>query len=338
MQIQYINNLRAVACFLVILTHSAMPAIDPKFGLFMVLFSLISSPSSELFVMISSCLLAPTKLDMKAFYKKRFAKLLPPFFFWSIVTLIIKYLLNHIDGQEIINRILLLPLVPASGIYWFVYTICGLYLIIPILSPWLKDCKKSELQTVIVIWLVTILLPYINLIFNRDIYHINGDYYFILVYYGGFIGYLFLGIYLRKYPMIFESKIKFIAFMIMLLSLGTLPVILAYAFDRNLLNLVRDNLSLTSAIYVIAIYTFFQNVKLYSKIEYFFNIIAKYSFGIYLIHFLVVRDLVWVVMEKFRFPHPLLETPFIAIISLLICLLIVKLIALLPKSNYIVGV
>lgn len=337
MQIQYINNLRAVACFLVILTHAAMPALDAKFGVFMVLFSLIASPSSELFVMISSCLLAPTKLSMKAFYKKRFAKLLPPFIFWSVVTLFIKFFQNQLTGQEVFNRILLIPFVPASGIYWFVYSICGLYLIIPIVSPWLKECKKKELLSVIIIWFITLLLPYLNLIFKQDIYKINGDYYFILVYFGGFIGYLFLGIYLRKYPLIFKNKLKFILFMFSLIIIGTLPVALAYAFNRNLLDLVRDNLSVTSVAFVIAIFCFFQNVKLPSGLELFFNTVAKYSFGIYLIHFIVVRDVVWRILENNRIPHPIIETPLLAILSLLLCLLIVKCISYLPKSKYIIG-
>lgn len=338
MQIQYINNLRAVACFLVILTHSAMPALDPKFGLFMVLFSLISSPSSELFVMISSCLLAPTKLDMKTFFRKRFSKLLPPFIFWSVVTLFIKFFQNQLTFQEVLNRVLLIPLVPASGVYWFVYTICGLYLVIPILSPWLKECKKKELLTVIIIWFITISLPFINLIFQQDIYKINGDYYFILVYYGGFIGYLFLGIYLKKYPVIFKNKLKFILFMLLLLVIGTLPIALAYTFNRGLLVLVRDNLSITSVVFVIVIFCFFQNVQLPKLLESFFNVVAKYSFGIYLIHFIVVRDIVWNLLKNNRISHPIIETPFLAILSLLLCLLIVKCISWLPKSKYIIGV
>jgi surface polysaccharide O-acyltransferase-like enzyme len=337
MLIQYINNLRAMACFLVILTHSAMPAIDISFGLYMVFFSLISSPSSELFVMISSSLLAPTKLDMVSFYKKRFSKLLGPFIFWSIIVLIINYYQNLFTFTEMMNRIILIPFVPATGIYWFVYTICGLYLLIPIISPWLDKSTKKELLLILSIWGLTIILPYLNLIFDREIYFINGDYYFILIYFGGFIGYLFLGVFLRKHPLIFSNKYKSLAFITILLLIGITPVLYGYIFNRDILVIAQDNLSITSVSFVIAIFCFFQNFKMPKNIELFFNIIAKYSFGIYLIHFIVIRDFIWYLLENNRISHPIIETPLIAITSLFTCLTIVKIISFFPKSKYIIG-
>jgi len=337
MPIQYINNLRAMACFLVILTHSAMPATDLSFGLYMVFFSLISSPSSELFVMISSSLLAPTKLDMVSFYKKRFSKLLGPFIFWSVIILIFNFYQNLFSFTEMLNRIILIPFVPATGVYWFVYTICGLYLLIPIISPWLDKSTKKELMIVLCIWGLTLFLPYLNLIFNKEIYDINGNYYFILVYFGGFIGYLFLGVYLRKYPLIFSNKFKPLVFITLLLLVGIAPVLYSYIINREILEITRDNLSITSVSFVIAIFSFFQNFKMPSFIEYFFNIVAKYSFGIYLIHILVIRDFVWLFLENNRMSHPLIETPVIAITSLFICLIIVKIISTFPKSKYIIG-
>ncbi|GAA4114411.1 acyltransferase [Aquimarina addita] len=337
MQIQYINNLRAVACYLVVLTHSAMPALDPSFGMFMVLFSIISSPSSELFIMISSSLLAPAKLDMLSFYRKRFDKLLWPFFFWSIVLLVIGYFKNGSSITELITRILQIPLVPATGIYWFIYVIAGLYLIIPIISPWLKNCSKKELGTILLFWGITLLLPFYNVIAEKDLYKMDGDYYFTFVYLGGFIGYLFLGVYLRRYPIIFTSKLKNILFIILTTILGTLPILYAYIINRNAIEPLYDHLSISSVFYVLAIYCFFQNFEIPPYLQKMFNAIAKYSFGIYLIHIIVIRDVIWKLLENFRIPHPIIETPLISIFSLIICFYIVKAITFLPKSKYIIG-
>lgn len=49
-RLYYIDNLRVLACFLVLLTHSTMPAVMPeKEGFWMFVISFIGSPSSELF-------------------------------------------------------------------------------------------------------------------------------------------------------------------------------------------------------------------------------------------------------------------------------------------------
>ncbi len=337
MKIQYINNLRAFACILVLLTHAALPAVDDSFGLYMVMFSLIASPSSELFVTISSSLLAPTKQEMFAFYRKRFAKLIPPFLFWSIVILIINLFKTNFDFSVFFRKLLLFPLVPVTGVYWFVYAIAGLYLIIPLVSPWLNGASKKQLLFVILIWLITLLLPFLNIALGENLYKTDGDYYFILVYLGGFVGYLFLGVFLRKYPIIFKKKLKAALFVTTLLLVGTIPIAYAYIIDRSSLPNISHNLSLTSAIFVMAIFCFFQNFKLPKFLESFFNTIAKYSYGIYLIHIIVIRDVIWIPFEKYRLPHPIIETPVITIIGLLTCLFIVWLISLLPKSKYIVG-
>lgn len=314
-----------------------MPAINPAFGLFMVIFSVIGSPSSELFLMISSSLLVPTKQNMSSFYKKRFSKLIGPFLFWSIIILIIQYLLDEQTLKELFYNIILFPLAPVTGVYWFVYTICGLYLIIPIISPWLIKSTKKELLTVIIIWAITLLLPYLNLILDKDIYRLKGDYYFSLVYFGGFIGYLFLGVFLKKYPLLFSNKYKAFVFINILLLAGALPILYGYLINRNALLISEENLSISSALFVTAIFAFFQNFKIPTFIENSLNIIAKYSFGIYLIHFIILKGIKHL-LEHHRLPHPILETPLIAISCLLISLLIIRFIALFPIGKHIVGV
>ncbi|MBF0598346.1 acyltransferase [Faecalibacter rhinopitheci] len=337
-RVQYFNNLRAVACFLVILTHSAMPALNPAFGLFMMLFSFISSPSSELFVTLSSSLLAPTKLGMFEFYKKRFSKLLGPFIFWSLIILLIGYFNHSFTFAETITKLILLPIQPVTGVYWFIYVIIGLYFIIPILSPWLQKANKGELRFIISLWILTLILPYTNLIFNKEIYSITGSYYFITSYLGGFVGYLFLGVYLRKFPIHVKSKFALFYKLFPLFIGALLPYFYGYIFNREALDMVRENLSLSSAFLVTIIFTFFQNIQLNTLLEKLFNNIAKYSFGIYLIHIIVVRDIIWKVLENHRLPHPIIETPIIAIISLICSFLIVKILSLMPYSKYIIGV
>lgn len=338
MQIQYINNLRALACILVIMTHVAMPALDPSFGIFMVFFSLMSSPSSELFVTMSSSLLAPTKLSMFEFYKKRFSKLLGPFLFWSIVTVGIAYAKGAISLETALQRILFIPIQPAGEIYWFVYVICGLYFIIPILSPFLINASKKQLQFLLLLWAITLSLPYINILYQKPIYSINGNYYFVLNYLGGFIGFMLLGVYFRQYPILCKHKLQALCWSLLMFLLGTAPILYGYIYNKEILIWLNDNLSLTSAVFVAGLFILAQNIDLPNYIASIVNVIAKYSFGIYLIHFIVARDVIWPIMSHYRLSHPLIETPFLTMLTLLMCLGIVKIISWLPKSKYIIGI
>lgn len=315
-----------------------MPATNPSYGVYLAIFSLIGSPSSELFVTISASLLAPTKQEMFTFYKRRFTKLIGPFLFWSLIVVIIDYSQGELNYHQVFGKLIWFPLFPVTGVYWFVYAICGLYLIIPIISPWLENASPKMFLFALLLCLITFVLPYFNLLFEEELYQITGNYYFILNNFGGFIGFLFVGVFLRKYPVHFKRKINAFCIVLLLFLLGSIPVIYGTLFNRNVLLIARENLSITSMLYVTAIFIFFQNFNLSNKIESFFNIIAKYSFGIYLIHIIVIRDFVWKIFMMKRIKNPLVETPVIAVSSLLICLGIIYLIAKLPKSKYIVGV
>lgn len=337
-RIQYYDNLRAFACFLVILTHSGMPGLDKSLGIYMALISLFASPSSELFIAISSSLLAPTKLGMMEFYKKRFSKLLWPFLFWSIFMVGYRYFSGQIDSSIAISRILLFPFKATEGVYWFVYIIAALYLLNPIISPWLKNATRKEFHFVLGLWFLTLLLPLLNMFTGQNIYNINGNYYFILNYMGGFWGYMLIGVYLKKYPVFIINKIKAFFLVTGLLVCGTIPFLIGYLFGYSAGTMLENNLSLTSAFYVIAIFIFFKNFSFPAIAEKSLSVVAKYSFGIYLIHILIVREVVWKLLANTRLYHPFIETPIIAFISLLMCLAIVKILSYLPKSQYIIGV
>ena len=321
------------------MTHSTYLINDPLHKKYFYLFTIIGLASSELFVSISSSLLAPTKLGMMEFYKTRFNKLLWPFLFWSIVMVGYRYFDNDITAREAIHKILFFPFQAVEPIYWFVYSICGLYLINPLISPWLKNATQKELQFVILMWFVTLLLPYLNFFAEEPFYLWRGNYYFILTYLGGFIGYLFIGVYLRRYPILFQNKWKVFLLVFSLLILGLIPIIWSKIFKVKTFDFIWGDLSVTSACFVIAIYIFFKNFKFPVLFERWMSIVAKYSFGIYLVHSLVANLVVFKIFQNHRILHPLIETPLITLLILLISLFFVRLISKFwPYSKYIVGV
>lgn len=336
-RIAWLDAIRLLACFLVILTHSAMPAENEGDGFYMVIISLISTPSSELFITISGSILLPTILHMKDFYIKRFSKLFFPVAFWSMIIVSLSWLMKDTSLNEALIQLILIPIKPATGVYWFIYVICGLYLFAPIISPWLMHCTKNEIRFLILLWLITLGLPYLNIIMP-GFYKIDGNYFFILNYFGGFIGYMLLGFYLRKYPVHYTSKLKLFLTIFFLIIAAILPIYLCYAHNKSLLPVIWNNLSLTSVLLVYAIYIFFQNIKLGKFLYSLVLRIAKYSFGIYLIHVIIVREVIWVLFKNMTGLNPIIKTFAIAILALSVCYFIIRLISLLPKSKYIIGV
>ena len=154
------------------------------------------------------------------------------------------------------------------------------------------------------------------------------------------MGYMLLGVYLKKYPILLK-KSKALFLIIILSTVAILPILYCYLYRRDLITVINNNLSISSVLLVISIFIFFQNfgIKNQNFIG-FVHTIARHSFGIYLIHIIIVRELVWTGYSYFRPEdlNPLIETPAIALVSMAICFVIVKLFSKLPYSNYIVGV
>lgn len=329
----YVDVLRVIACFLVILTHSSMP-MDSSSNIYLALISFIGSPSSELFLSLSGSVLLPVKTDIKTFYKRRFMKLLPPVFFWSIVIMFVYVLVGKETSSDAIMSIFRMPLFPVIGVYWFVYVMIGLYLLAPFVSPWLISANKKQVQLFLGLWGITLLMPYLNMLFP-SVYSETGNYYFMLNAFGGYLGYWVLGYYLRFYPIKMDlNKTWLTIVMIFVLFLALVAYLKVTGAN---VEVFMGSLQIGSALGVIVIYTIVQNLVIKSKMTVkIISEIAKYSFGIYLIHIIVVREFVWRFFEASTI-NPFIETLVIAVISFGLCYTILKILSKIPYSKFIVG-
>jgi len=164
-----------------------------------------------LFVIASSYLLFPLHYSAGVFLKKRAARILIPFIVWTAVYALVW-------GEPVQNfKDLVWNFNYAAGHLWFVYMLIGLYLVMPMLSPWAEKVGKKELQVFLGIWLFTTLIPIIRVwlggsapvvygpsgIPNPAKYPLWGEAswntYGLFYYISGFIGYLLLGLYFRKF-------------------------------------------------------------------------------------------------------------------------------------------
>ena len=213
--------MRVAACFMVIMVHSTEPfylggegslILTKTDAFWSSLFDSFVRACVPLFVVASSYLQFPIHYNTQEFFKRRAIRILIPFIIWSLVYALVW-------GEPVSNlKNLLFNFNYAAGHLWFVYLILGMYLLMPILSPWAAKVEKKELQIYLGICFFTSLIPLIRDwistaplavtygptgIPRQALFPLWGEAswnaYGLFYYFSGFIGYLLLGVYLRRF-------------------------------------------------------------------------------------------------------------------------------------------
>lgn len=149
--------MRVIACLMIICMHAPMPAPNAM-PLLLNASGYFMAPGLCLFFVLSGALLLPTTLSAGAFLRKRLTKILWPTLSFTAIYLAIKYL----NGEQIrwLSTIASIPFsAQGHGVLWFMYTLAGLYLLTPIISPWLAKASRRELQFYLLLWAITLCYP-----------------------------------------------------------------------------------------------------------------------------------------------------------------------------------
>ena len=187
-----LDILRIIACLMIVTMHSPLPgSVDD--GIFLSSLSYLTAPGVGLFFMISGALLLPVKSDTKSFLKRRFTKIAIPMLIWSVFYLVLDTVVN---GQGFNWKDILSMFFTAQGapVFWFLYTLAGLYLLAPVISRWLVSVSQRELEFYLLLWCISLCYPLIGLVLD-----INTSVTGILYYFTGYVGYFLSGYYLRIY-------------------------------------------------------------------------------------------------------------------------------------------
>ena len=216
----WLDWMRVTACFLVMVTHSCEPfylggegslILTRSDAIWVAVLNSLPRACVALFVFSSAYLQFPLHYPAGVFFRKRAVRILPPFLVWTLVYALVW-------GEPVQNfKDLLLNFNYAAGHLWFVYMLIGLYLMMPLLSPWAEKVGRKELQVYLGIWLFTTLIPLIRQLAGGPapvIYGPSGipnaarfplwgeaswNSYGVFYYLSGFVGYLLLGLYFRKF-------------------------------------------------------------------------------------------------------------------------------------------
>lgn len=213
-RVVFLDYLRVVACFMVILVHACEPFYLGGLGTYIAnssdafwvtIFDSALRCAVPLFIMTSSYLLFPLKGDASSFFRRRFTRIIIPLAVWSIL-----YAIVPMWGGGEVDRVgnlanLTLNFNMHSGHLWFVYMLIGVYVAMPLFSPWIERVSKRGEQIFIAAWAFTTLVPFLHqlalLLYGRaEVYgEANWNEFGSLYYISGFIGYVVLAHYIRTY-------------------------------------------------------------------------------------------------------------------------------------------
>ena len=317
--------MRIVAILLIVLMHSPMPDGGAP-GFVLACISYLTAPGLVLFFMISGALLLDNQLPTKAFLKRRFSKILFPTLFWSLFYLLVGFMSSRPSMAVVLRSVLNIPFsVQGHGVLWFMYPLAGLYLLTPILSRWLNQASKREVEFYLLIWGVTLIYPYLGLWLK-----VNESVSGLLYYFAGYVGYYVSGYYLKHHYNYSLWHIFIAVAFAVLAPLSLLQSGIEFDFYSLLWYLSLPVAMMAFVIFELIMRLPKRNMLMVGRI-------SKLSFGVFFIHIFVMRKFLWNLDMVQSLPW-MVQIPVIVLSSFLLSLLISWVISKFSFSKYIIGV
>ena len=325
-QIGWIDLLRVLACFWVVLAHCCDPFVscfntDRTAFVTGSLFGSAMRPSVPLFAMMTGALLLPVRTGLTAFYRKRIGRIVWPLAFWSLVLPLLFFVYFTYVSPDTRNPIAALDEHQDFGVVlakwvtwllnfnfdttplWYLYMLIGMYLVMPLISPWLQQASKRDLQVVLGVWGLSLFVPCVKLFVPMLGYpgaeaHVDlwgacawnefGMFYYV----SGFMGYMLLAHYMMRFPPQWSWK-KMLGICIPLFAAGYALTACGYLWVESLhpgnfayLELVWYFSGINVLMMTFPVLAVVQKLDVAARP--WLTKLAAYSFGIFLCHFVFV--------------------------------------------------
>jgi len=334
---QYLNRIRVFAIMMIVLLHVAAPVRDQWHVMatanwfISAILDSFGRAGVPLFIMISGALLLPKKEEWETFYKKRFSRILLPMFFWSFVfALLWQWQLG--ESKSIIQLILKIFAGPTYYHLWYFYMLLGIYIVTPFIRILVQNLEKKQVELLLLIWIIfRFILPgaagQFNIWFNYD-FSIGIQQNFPDLY----IGYFILGYYLHVYGAPLKSK-KLGLWFFIISVLQAFASAAIYTKVGSYQELVISPYSITVLFQATIFFLWIKNRER-KTIPRWMQLISTASFGIYLIHPLLIEGM-RIGIGKYHLDAKISDTLFsIPITWVATFLLSFAIIALLLKFRY----
>lgn len=337
-----LDVIRCVALFLIVLCHTNI-GLENATPYIVKLKWFVGKCGVPLFLIISGYLNLPMKYEDKEFISKRFKRVFLPFLSWSILYIALDLIIH--DRAISVNMFSEdCFLIASSAHLWYVYAILALYLITPIISEYFQKCSKNMFQFYLSIWLMSALFTYY--------YHWTGHTFFdhnftyITYYLGGYLGYYILGYYIKRFsPALFFSQLNVRNSVILgsLFFLAIFFICIGY-FILNMTTVeISKYVTIVPILFSVITFSILWKIKVKNiRVIKVIDSLSKHSFGIYLIHEIVIIYVFPLFIGKCNWNEYnditlLLVNISLVFMNIMICYLIIRILAFLPKSKYIIG-
>ena len=364
-RIVFVDYVRVFACFLVMLVHSSENfygadssglagsmsyLANESNRLWVSVYDGFSRMSVPLFMIVSAFLLVPMKQgqSMTSFYKRRFLRVLPPMICFMVLYSLLPLLWGGMTWEQSLTDLKNLPwnFPSMAGHLWFMYPLISLYLIIPVVSPWLERSTAKEELIFIALFIVSTFIPYIHRWILPEVWgecFWNG--YHMLWYCSGYLGYLVLAHYIRKH-LDWNQKKRLTVGLLSVIVGAAITILSFYLQATPGIDIVTPRLEegwafCTPNVVLLTFGAFilFSCIK-QTKAPAIVTELSKLSFGMYLMHmfFLVMWASLFIPETPANPVLPVVITiPSIAILTFISCAITTKLLSLIPGHKWVIG-
>lgn len=364
-RIPFIDYLRVIACFWVMLVHASenfygagsdglagyQSILLTEANRFWVAFydGGVARSCVPLFMIASAFLLVPVRTDMHSFYRRRLMRVVPPMIIFLVLYTFLPLAWGGMTWEASMADLRLLPwnFTSMCGHLWFLYPLIGLYLIMPVVSPWLEKATAKEERTFIYLFLISTFLPFIHRFVYAEVWgecFWNG--FGTLWYVSGYLGYLVLAHYIRVHLTWNHSKrLRIGAFCYLVGSAFTawafwwrseVGVFVATPDIEWAWEFCTPNVVMAT----FGAFLLLTCIPSTHRVPALVSDIAKKSFGMYLMHMFFLSNIAEALIQG-NPAAPVLPVwitiPIIAVCSYICCYVTTKVLSYLPGSKYFVG-
>lgn len=345
--IEWLDSLRALAAIGVIVIHVSTPVVKMSYGVDSGnwwtgnIYDSAVRFAVPLFLILSGATMLSKEYTLKAFYKKRFTRVLAPFLFWMVIYWIYRWAVLPVEEQPCTVSTIFpwaIKLFLNEGIskhFWYVYMILFFYLFLPWLGKAVRKFSTRQLFWLIIGWaafcFLTRKLPV-------NFYSWSGHYPERLLGYLQFSGYLVLGFYLMKIKIEFPFR-RIIAGTVFLLTVAFAAISVFYFSTKaHKLDLdMHGNMTFNTMIQACSLFLLVKDTSIrLPRLLQIQQLVGNYSYGIYLAHIMIIGigfqyGFFWTM------GHPAWTVPVLTLTTLIVSTLIIFVLRKLPYGKYISG-
>lgn len=295
-RIVYIDFIRVLAMFLVVLAHACASelghksnSIDWNIAHSLVIITEVAVP---LFFMISgsTILNSPKTRSIRYLFKHRLPKILIPFIIWSVIT---AYFARQIDGtytyHSFMHAVLSMYHQPVIIAYWFIYPLISLYLLSPLLKAMVDSLSSTGLNYLLILWFIfTMIMPVVIPVLPADIRSYFKVYSMSKIVFSSYLGYFLLGYKLSQEK---HRKTNWLVGILLILILFTINIEIGLINNHSVWKIL--NIFSIGSVPFIAGLIFVVLRSFENKYHHWFSrlieILAPLTYGVYLVHGLVIN-------------------------------------------------